>query len=181
MPNHVYNTLITEKPLTVKILHEQSKELNGGLAMLVMPRPTDQEENWYSWNCNNWGTKWGCYDQQILGQDNEMISFTTAWDTISTHVLNRLAKHFPNLTLMYEEENGWGGEIVYSNGEITSHRIYTEPEWGEDVETEGGDEVWKLKKDYQRLDEFYPKGWYYHGDLEDPVTNLDILRSIQVN
>ena len=56
MPNHVYNTLITEKPLTVKILHEQSKELNGGLAMLVMPRPTDQEENWYIWNCNNWGT-----------------------------------------------------------------------------------------------------------------------------
>ena len=86
MPNHVYNTLITEKPLTVKILHEQSKELNGGLAMLVVPRPTDQEENWYAWNCDNWGTKWGCYDQQIVGQNNEMISFTTAWDTISTRV-----------------------------------------------------------------------------------------------
>jgi len=68
MPNHVYNTLhSTSKPHTMELLHNSSKELNGGLAMLLMPRPKEEEDNWYHWNIDNWGTKWGCYDQDVEG------------------------------------------------------------------------------------------------------------------
>jgi hypothetical protein len=37
--------------------------------------------NWYSWNVNNWGTKWNAYSQELLEQDNYTlkIQFDTAW------------------------------------------------------------------------------------------------------
>lgn len=24
----------------------------------LVPRPKEEEDNWYTWNCVNWGTKW---------------------------------------------------------------------------------------------------------------------------
>tara|TARA_B100000927_G_scaffold290848_1_gene290798 strand:+ start:220 stop:756 length:537 start_codon:yes stop_codon:yes gene_type:complete len=176
MPNHVFNFLTTHKPLTAKVLHEQSKDLNGGLAMLVMPRPTDQEENWYAWNCNNWGTKWGCYEQT---EHDGQIDFTTAWDRLNDNVLDRFAKHFPNMTLYYEEEQEWGGEIVYKNGTQYSHSKFDIPPFTKRGETEGGLEVWYLKEDYQKLDDFYPIGWYYYGNLGEPVDASDKILNIE--
>jgi len=173
MPNHVNNFLNTDKPLTAKVLHEQSQDLNGGLAMLVMPRPTDQEEHWYAWNCNNWGTKWGCYEQT---EHDGQIDFT--------NVLDRLAKHFPNMILYYEEEQGWGGEIVYKNGTQYSHKTFDIPPFTKQGEIESmhrnfPHEVWYLKEDYQKLDEFYRKGWYYDGNLDDPVDSSAKILNIE--
>ncbi len=54
MPNHVYCKISTDKKQTLTTLHKLSKELNGGLANLIIPRPADQEDNWYSWNCDTW-------------------------------------------------------------------------------------------------------------------------------
>ena len=176
MPNHVYNVLHTDKPLTAKVLHEHSKNLNGGLAMLLMPRPTDQEENWYSWNCDNWGTKWGCYDQNVEG---DQINFTTAWDTLSDDVLDRLAKHFPNMIFYYEEEQGWGGEIVYKNGTQYSHERFDIPKWDAYGQTQNGEDVYRLAENYTRIDERYDSGWYYYQNLEEPVDAIDKILNIE--
>ena len=167
MPNHVYNTLFsTGKPITMEKLHNASKELNGGLAMLLMPRPQEEENNWYHWNLDNWGTKWGCYDQDIEG---DMMRFTTAWGTISDELLDRIAKHFPNFVFDYEEEQGWGGQIIYKNGKLFQKEEYDIPNWDYYGETEDGTEVYRLAENYIRLDNCYDSGWYYYQNLEEPV------------
>lgn len=177
MPNHVYNTLYsTGKPITMEKLHNASKELNGGLAMLLMPRPQEQEDNWYHWNLDNWGTKWGCYDQNIEG---DMMHFTTAWSIISDELLNRIAKHFPNFIFEYEEEQGWGGVITYKDGELYQHETYDIPDWDAQAETEDGHDVYHLASDYERLDECYESGWYYSMSLEEPVDSSTKILNVQ--
>ena len=167
MPNHVYNILhSTDKPKTMELLHNSSKELNGGLAMLLMPRPQEEEDNWYHWNIDNWGTKWGCYDQDVEG---DQIHFTTAWGSISDELLDLIGLHLQNFIFEYEEEQGWGGQIIYKNGELFQKEEYDIPNWDCIGETEDGTEVYRLAENYIKLDDCYDSGWYYHQNLEEPV------------
>ncbi len=167
MPNHVYNTLhSTNKPHTMELLHNSSKELNGGLAMLLMPRPKEEEDNWYHWNIDNWGTKWGCYDQDVEG---DQLHFTTAWGSISDELLDLIGLHFPNFIFEYEEEQGWGGQIIYKNGELFQKEEYDIPNWDCIGETEDGSEVYRLAENYIKPNDCYDSGWYYYQNLEEPV------------
>jgi hypothetical protein len=46
----------------------------------LRPRPESEEENWYDWNVNHWGTKWEISIIDWERHDNEIwISFETAW------------------------------------------------------------------------------------------------------
>ena len=182
MPNHVYSTLYgTGKPHTMEILHEASKDLGGGIAAILMPRPADQENDWYNWNIDNWGTKWGCYDQDIEG---DLMHFTTAWGRISHELLNKIAKHFPTFVFEYEEETGWGGVIRYKNGVQDFVDTYEEPEWGAMGYTQKGEgvlmsdfsTVYRLDEDYIKLGEVYKKGWYHDRDLAEPVDSSEQIR-----
>ena len=62
----------------------------------LIPMPTELEvtespspsgmPNWYEWQCDNWGVKWGVYGAKpaicLPGDCNAvMLSFITAWDT----------------------------------------------------------------------------------------------------
>lgn len=177
MPNHVYNTLYsTGKPMLMETLHEASKNLNGGLAMLLMPRPQEEEEYWYSWNLDNWGTKWGCYEQDVEG---DQLHFTTAWGTISDKLLDRIAKHFPNFIFEYEEEQGWGGVITYKNGQLYQHEEYDIPEWGSESETDNGRYAYHLDSDYEKFGKTYPRGWYYDMSLEQPVESSTKILNVE--
>lgn len=49
---------------------------------LHVPRPADQEENWYEWNCENWGTKWDAGQDGLkieILKDVIHIFCITAW------------------------------------------------------------------------------------------------------
>lgn len=85
--------------------------------------PTDLEhyfsgENWYNWNCANWGTKWdvNVEDEDLWtgadGTANKTYRFDTAWSPPSEAFIAICAK-YPDMdfTLSYEEEQGWGGEL----------------------------------------------------------------------
>jgi len=95
--------------------------------------------DWYSWNVRNWGTKWDVAvsndeeypDTELLeykseGEDNWVIyRFNTAWSP-PMPAIEKLSKLVPNcvVTLEYEEEQGWGGEAEFVNGEMTSESSY---------------------------------------------------------
>jgi hypothetical protein len=91
-------------------------------------KPVSFDSNhWYDWNVRNWGTKWevGVHDDdrypdtEIMDEGKDFISyrFNTAWSP-PLPIVGELSVQYPNLTftLSYEEETGWGGEVVFVNG-----------------------------------------------------------------
>jgi len=95
--------------------------------------------DWYNWNCRNWGTKWDVavhdgeeYSDTVLhehkseGEDQWLVyGFNTAWSP-PVPAMIKLSELVPNcvLTLSFEEEQGWGGELEFVNGEITAESGY---------------------------------------------------------
>jgi hypothetical protein len=92
-------------------------------------------DNWYDWNVRNWGTKWdvGVYDNDKY-PDTELMEesetslgyrFNTAWSP-PTEAIVHLSSQYPEceMVLSYEEETGWGGEIMFSNGQATEIEHY---------------------------------------------------------
>ena len=80
-------------------------------------------ENWYNWSAENWGTKWGCYENLF---DNGTYSFTSAWCPVTDSIIELLAKDIPNFTYNYEEEQGWGSNIEYADGIEISRNDFEE-------------------------------------------------------
>ncbi len=75
-------------------------------------------DNWYDWNCKNWGTKWSACNQTIEG--NKII-FDTAWST-PYPVIEKISEMFPEITitLKYADED-FGqncGFLIFEGGEI---------------------------------------------------------------
>ena len=83
MPNWCSNqvTITGPKPVIdeIKAICNSGE---GNLLNWLVPRPSDQEENWYEWNVSNWGTKWDISDITVTDDaedDSISISFDTAW------------------------------------------------------------------------------------------------------
>ncbi len=92
------------------------------------PKVAWSGDNWYDWNIRNWGCKWdvGISDNnEFLGTSMDELkdggiqyNFDTAWSP-PCEAIEKLSSQHPNLTfkLYYEEEQGWGAEVEYINGE----------------------------------------------------------------
>lgn len=78
---------------------------------------------WYGWNCANWGVKWDAKVEDEdsytfpTGERQRTYRFDTAWSA-PTGAFAAMCEKYPhlNLSLSYEEEQGWGGELE-SDGE----------------------------------------------------------------
>ena len=98
----------------------------------------DTEYNWYNFNRTKWGTKWdiGVADKvrypetELKEETNNKLhyKFDTAWSP-PTPAIEELSRQYPELeiTLSYEEEGEWGGEIEYLDGEEVSVTEYDSP------------------------------------------------------
>jgi hypothetical protein len=86
--------------------------------------------NWYNFNNREWGTKWDACDVYFEQRgDNELsYSFNTAWSP--PILFGTLSEQYPNaiITLRYCEEQGWGGELKYENGEEEEVESWDIPE-----------------------------------------------------
>ena len=92
----------------------------------VMPRPASQDNDWYSWNINHWGSKWDLdsvsLDESKIEERIIRYSFQTAWSPV-VEVILALAGQFKKLSFQYNYyESGmdfWGIE-KYKKGVVTS-------------------------------------------------------------
>jgi hypothetical protein len=71
----------------------------------LRPRPESEEENWYDWNINNWGTKWDITPHHWEREDDNTITlnFDSAWSP-------------PTTLYEYLEETGWEITAYYHEG-----------------------------------------------------------------
>jgi Ferredoxin-like domain in Api92-like protein len=78
---------------------------------------------WYEWNIRNWGCKWEarCDDEEativyLSNQDADVsFHFETAWsapEPIIRWLVEYCAEHELSMEWHYEEEQGWGGEVI---------------------------------------------------------------------
>jgi hypothetical protein len=94
------------------------------------------DNSWYSWNNRNWGVKWDAKESELVDEsqngDNLVLvyKFDTPWGAPEP-VITKLSEQYPSLllTLEYEEEQGWGGEMEFLRGELISHSEYDEKCW----------------------------------------------------
>lgn len=98
-------------------------------------------KHWYDWNNHHWGTKWDACEVEIVDDCPDTITykFETAWGAPLDLFVNILSKQYPNLTFNheFEEEQGWGGEFIFANGEIFEKREWDIPESHADYEAQG--------------------------------------------
>ncbi len=92
-------------------------------------------DNWYDWNVRNWGTKWDVAvrdgeeypETELMEEDETSLAyrFNTAWSP-PVEAIDKLATQYPQceITLSYEEETGWGGEVLFTEGEMTTVEEY---------------------------------------------------------
>ena len=188
MPNHCYTRISISDPTKKQKEILKKIEKAEGLCRYYKPMPTELEgtsapadkPNWYDWCCQNWGTKWGCYDFEI---DDDVISFTSAWSPIGDNIIQMFAKDFPSFNYEWEEEQEYGSEMDYENGECIMQKDYDEPQWEEieDVNTKDNIcyTITKLLYEHQNYDD----GVGYYADysrdflgktLKEAKENLNI-------
>lgn len=128
--------------------------------------------SWYTWNNQNWGTKWNavCEDEMDINVDGfpfeHEYNLRTAW-AFPTSVMSKMIDMYPNLdfTIVGEEESNAYG--VYWN---SSEDIYAEEEPsyvddynGRAVHYDQDLHVWRYTDNYDEVedsDDFYPMTKY---------------------
>jgi len=132
MPNWVHNafTVTGEDPQLDAIRQRFAGDESPLSFNTLIPRPAEHDEDWYNWNTHHWGTKWDACSVDVEQEPGVLrYWFNTAWSPPLPFV-EAFAKTYADLdcTFDYEEEQGWGGQIVVADGELVSHDQYDIPE-----------------------------------------------------
>lgn len=200
MPNHVYSSISVEEKYADKLKEiaevglcryylPMPEELDGSVSGSENAKPEWQKEkskelidkygadNWYDWCCNNWGTKWGCYDNEV---DGGLYTFTTAWGPIADHIIKKLMEDIPSFNYSFEEEQGWGGERLVENGRTVHLYDYDTPSWELVPKAEKlGLEICFLSEDYKNPEGKFEKGYYAHWSLHEFLSR-DLDEAIKI-
>ena len=114
MPNWVTNTVkIVGSEEAIDNLEEHKLSFNH-----FVPRPESEEENWYEWNCENWGTKWDVDEDEVsidrMSEEVINFDFLTAWSP-PINFLKNLAKLYEKIYIecnYIEESMGFKGFVI---------------------------------------------------------------------
>ena len=82
MPNWCDNSVtITADKEKIDVIENALKTKEQDFFAAIRPRPLSEEDNWYSWNVENWGTKWSpsIVDYEREDDTTIWITFESAW------------------------------------------------------------------------------------------------------
>ena len=135
-PNPVFAFWNIIKPTDIEAYQNQPNYKANASIEDMMKHDGD---DWYNWNLRNWGVKWDVavsnndespetyMEGPVQNGENLVVyyNFNTAWGLAMPALIN-LSSQYPDLllTLSYEEETGWGGELEILRGELISDESY---------------------------------------------------------
>lgn len=119
-------------------------------------------DNWYDWAIKNWGTKWGCYDNEY---DDSTYRFTSAWGPVDESIIDMFVKDIPTFDYYYEEEQGWGAEYEVVDGELINTLEWETPDW----EATDHDDIYFLATKHVNSRGTFLVGYYLYGSLDEYV------------
>lgn len=99
-------------------------------------------KDWYEWQYNTWGTKWGdCHTDLVepFQTDRGWVvtgRFETPWGP-ADKAFDHISTLFPNCMFMFEfdEEAGFfAGEVIIKNGELIFDEMYEPCDYPEDID-----------------------------------------------
>lgn len=138
LPDELVGIVATNPPVRYrhKVTGEWSKECNSPMGLdrdywekveltsdeIASLRAKYGSCNWYDWNVENWGTKWGTYDTEVhqLGGDGAplMISFQSAWGPPSPKAMRLITDYLCDTFCLKDFK--WLGHDPYDN---STHHI----------------------------------------------------------
>ena len=133
MPNWCWNVATishTDTEKMAKIKAELAKD-KPELFNMLRPRPPEDEDNWYMWNCEYWGTKWDAnvYDTDWLNDNTLKITMDTAWSP-PIALYHFLFEEGYDVEAFYHEEGmafcgryDFGSDEYYEYGNLDSEGI----------------------------------------------------------
>lgn len=135
MANYVTNVITFTEELSEKQLLFLQEIKRLGVCEFLRPIPTEMYEaensgrvgeeqkskfiekygvsSSYDWAVQKWGTKSGDFQTEV---DEGNITFESAWTQLSDEILDMFSVIFPNFNYWWEEEQGYGEELSYTNG-----------------------------------------------------------------
>jgi hypothetical protein len=195
MPNWVYTTIIVEGGDKEKLKEIGEK----GLARYYKPMPQELENttspvrvgenmsqekynelvvkyghaDWYSWCNANWDTKWGCCNSDL---SDDTLTFETAWSPLSPELIEMFKEDFPNFRYEWEEEQGFGAIMEYSDGDLIVLEEWDIPNTEYHYVEESGEEIIELKEDHKKAEKGFYSEYYFEtllgNTLEEAINTL---------
>jgi len=140
-----------------------------------VPRPPEEEDNWYSWNTSNWGTKWdvGNKHDDIDRSDPNTVDlrFDSAWSP-PVEAYRRLTElGFDVSASYYESGMAFVGEYT-SDGDEDHYEIPQTADEVENVIPPHLDEQWGISE-YMRDCEA-DESWDDEEDEDDENLEIDL-------
>lgn len=134
MPNHVTNRITGPTTILDRLTRPATGDDTPGHNIttdgrvidfnLLIPEP-ENNDDWYDWRVNHWGTKWNAYTPTITTHDDGTVTlgFETAWSA-PTAILAELSLRLPaeDLHIQWADEDlGYNlGDVVMRNGGVTN-------------------------------------------------------------
>jgi len=125
----------------------------------LIPRPIEEEDNWYSWNCENWGTKWdiSVQDWGRDGPETIWINFDSAWSPPVTAYETLFEEGWTVDAEYYEPGMGFVGQFTDGSDDYYEFNFENE-DWCEGIadsriDFAGLDEEYENWKEWQEDDE----------------------------
>lgn len=114
-----------------KIENELAKKDNCQLFNSLVTRPISEEENWYGWNVENWGTKWdaGVNYWERIDENTIMIEFDTAWSPPVEFYSTLYQENYQIDAQYYEPGMGFCGEFSSGMDNFYEYDITDRETW----------------------------------------------------
>ena len=182
MPNWCYNRLEVRGPTrAIHDVFDPTIANENDFFNVIKPRPADEEDNWYNWSIDNWGTKWDVSPEQLEIEDDDdgMSTVSTNFDSAWSPPI-AIAEHLHELGFevrLYYYEPGvafagvWedGSDDCYELGHMTSDEVVDE--LPHDLDEMFGISDEKRMWEEENQDEFVE--WYEDGVEEKKLEPHD--------